>query len=122
MSNAHQESIKDNLYLVPNLNLDTKGLRILRSGLLLGEQKKNRFEPSGALALALTSKECKNIINLTAEDARVIKYLKGETIDTKDIKSKDGLALICVDGYPLGFVKVSKGVCKNKYPKGWIYR
>ncbi|MBQ0064526.1 MAG: RsmB/NOP family class I SAM-dependent RNA methyltransferase [Firmicutes bacterium] len=122
MKDAHQESIKDNLYLVPNLNIDTKGLRILRSGLLLGEQKKNRFEPSGALGLALTMKECNNCINLKAEDTRVIKYLKGETIDTKDLKPKDGLALICVDGFPLGFAKVSKGVCKNKYPKGWIYR
>lgn len=120
--NAHQETIKDNVYLVPDLSIDTKGLRILRSGLLLGEQKKNRFEPSGQLALALTMDCCKNVINLKADDPRVIKYLKGETIDTKDIKSKDGYALICVDSFPLGFAKVSKGSCKNKYPKGWIYR
>lgn len=57
------------------------GLRIMRNGLLLGEMKKNRFEPSQALAMALQMSEYDKIINLPASDERVVKYLKGETLD-----------------------------------------
>ena len=39
------------------------GLRIMRNGLLLGEMKKNRFEPSQALAMYLKRKEYPYILN-----------------------------------------------------------
>lgn len=94
-----------------------KGLRILRNGLLLGECKKNRFEPSQALAMALKKGEFSNCINLCHDDARVVKYLKGETIEA-DSPSK-GWQLICVDGFPLGFGKASGTTIKNKYLAGW---
>ena len=47
------------------------------------------------------------MIDLPLEDERVMKYLKGETLDVEDlVKPKDkGWYLICVDGYPLGFGK-----------------
>ena len=48
---------EDRLYLLPEGLPDLSGLRILRSGLLLGEIKKNRFEPSQALACALKKSE-----------------------------------------------------------------
>ena len=57
------------------------GLRIMRNGLLLGEMKKNRFEPSQAVAMALQMSEYDKIINLPASDERVVKYLKGETLE-----------------------------------------
>lgn len=94
-----------------------KGLRILRSGLLLGECKKNRFEPSQALAMALKKEEFPSCIDLPREDVRVIKYLKGETIETDE--PKKGWQLICTDGYPLGFGKASGTAVKNKYLAGW---
>ena len=99
-----------------------KGLRLLRTGLLLGEFKKNRFEPNQALAMHLKSDEFKQTIHLDVNDDRVIKYLKGETIDVSDIDTKTkGWVLVCVHDFPLGFGKITKGVIKNKYAKGWRY-
>ncbi|HCL01111.1 MAG TPA: SAM-dependent methyltransferase, partial [Lachnoclostridium phytofermentans] len=109
---------EDRLYLLPKDLVDLKGLRILRSGLLLGEMKKNRFEPSQALACALKASEYDNIYNLSSDDADAIRYLKCESIEIKK-ECKDGWLLVCVDGYPLGFGKYSKGNFKNKYLPGW---
>ena len=47
----------EKIYLMPEGLPELSGLRILRSGLLLGEMKKNRFEPSQALACALKKEE-----------------------------------------------------------------
>lgn len=98
-----------------------KGVRFLRTGLLMGELKKNRFEPSQALAMSLKMEEYGNVINLPANDERIIRYLKGETIDVDELVSpKDqGWYLICVDGFPLGWGKLNRGTLKNKYLPGW---
>lgn len=112
---------QDKLYIEPNTCLDSKGLRVLRSGLYLGEYKHSKFEPSQALAMALTKDEYKNILNFDLNDDRVIKYLKCETLDVKD-KYVSGYVLVCVDGYPLGFGKVDKGILKNKYPANYRYQ
>ena len=58
-----------------------KGIRFLRTGLLLGELKKKRFEPSQAFAMNLKKEEYEHIIALPASDERIIKYLKGETLE-----------------------------------------
>lgn len=108
----------DRVYLLPEGIVDIKGLRTLRSGLYLGEMKKNRFEPSQSLANALTMEEYDNVYNMSADDEDVIRYLKCESIEIKK-PCKDGWVLICVDGYPLGFGKYSKGNFKNKYLPGW---
>lgn len=113
------EISSDKLYYIPESFPSVKGLRILRCGLYVGEIKKNRFEPSQALAMALKADEFDNCLNFTADDNRVIRYLKGETIEYEDLSVKDGYALICVDGYPLGFGKANKGILKNKYLAGW---
>ena len=113
---------RDNkLYFEPNNNLDLKGLRILRSGLLLGEYKNDKFEPAHSLACALKYDEYKNTLNFSLDDDRVIKYLKCETLDVKD-KYVDGLVLVCVDKHPLGFGIVNKGILKNKYPSNYRYK
>lgn len=110
---------EERLFLLPEGIADLKGLRILRSGLLLGEMKKNRFEPSQALASALKISDYSNVYNLSATDEDVIRYLKCESIEVKDEKVKDGWVLICVDGFPLGWGKLSRGSFKNKYLPGW---
>ena len=60
-------------------------------------------------------------ILLSKGASRVIKYLKGETILTDDMTGpkEKGWYLVCVDGYPLGFGKLSGGTLKNKYLPGW---
>ena len=106
-------------YMVPDDLPDLKGLRILRSGLLLGEQKKARFEPSQALACALKCEEYDNVYNMSADNQDVIRYLKCESIDIDDDSVKDGYVLVACDGFSLGFGKLKKGSFKNKYLPGW---
>ena len=97
------------------------GLRFLRSGLYLGELLKKRFEPSQAFAMALKKEEYASVIDLPAEDERVIRYLKGETLEIEDGEStrQEGWQLVCVDGYPLGWGKLIRGTLRNKYFSGW---
>ncbi len=109
---------EDRLYLLPEGIPDLKGLRVMRSGLLLGEMKKNRFEPSQALACALSKDEYDAIYDMEVEDEDVIRYLKCETITAKT-PVKDGFVLVCVGGFPLGWAKAQKGTLKNKYLAGW---
>ncbi len=119
MDHAELTKIKDKVYLIPNTEVDMKGLRVLRSGLLIGEEKKNRLELSGPFALAL--QDANNSIHFSQADDRVMRYLRGETLQIKDFDVKDGWCLVCINEYPLGFGKVSGGQLKNKYPKAWIY-
>lgn len=97
------------------------GLRFLRSGLYMGELLKKRFEPSQAFAMVLKKEEYASAIDLPAADERVIRYLKGETIEIGDGESgrPDGWQLVCVDGYPLGWGKLIRGTLRNKYFSGW---
>ena len=96
------------------------GLRYLRTGLLLGTCKKERFEPSQALAMALSAHSYPDTLDLLADDPRILRYLKGETIEhTEDEPLKKGWVLICVDGMALGWAKYAGGVLKNKYYPGW---
>ena len=93
----------------------------MRGGLLLGELKKNRFEPSQALAMVLKMSDFFNIINLPVSDERVVRYLKGETVDVPEFSetTENGWTLFCVDGYPLGWGKYNGTALKNKYLAGW---
>ena len=60
-----------------------------------------------------------NEVNLTSSDDRVLRYLKGETIEASDQKIKNGYVLVLVDEYPLGWAKNTNGTLKNKYLSGW---
>ena len=120
-SKGYFRILSDKVYFIPQGYEVNKKIRYLRSGLYIGEVKKKRFEPSQALAMILKMAEFKAVVNLAASDIRVIKYLKGETIDVSDSKdlSEKGWQLICVDGYSLGFGKLQRGILKNKYYQGW---
>lgn len=105
----------ENLYSLPEGVPELKGLRILRSGIHLGSFKKNRFEPNHALALTLKYGEAIRNVSLKSESNEVLSYLKGDTLTT-DVK--DGWCVVNVDGYSLGWGKISRGILKNHYPKG----
>lgn len=109
---------EDRVYYMPKDLPDLKGLRILRQGLLLGEIKKLRFEPSQALANALYRKDYDKILNLSSSDTNAIRYLKCEAIEPEG-SFEDGWYLVCVDGFPLGWSKIAKDNFKNKYLPGW---
>lgn len=108
--------IKDKVYLAIEDAPDLTGLRVVRSGLLIGELKNKRFEPSHALTLAYEKEMFKQFINLEVDDINVIKYLKGETLL---IDAPKGYNVIGVEGHPLGWVKSNNGTLKNQYPPHW---
>ncbi len=97
------------------------GLRTLRTGLYLGELLKKRFEPSQAFAMVLKKEDYASVVDLPASDSRVLRYLKGETLELEAGESSrpEGWQLVCVDGYPLGWGKLIRGTLRNKYFFGW---
>ncbi len=107
----------DYLFYIPEYSSPDNQLRYLRTGLLLGNVKNNRFEPSQALAMNLKLSEWDNPLVLSRDDERIYRYLKGETIASDD--SYKGYRLLCMEKYPLGFIKQDGNRCKNKYLAGW---
>ena len=107
------------VYYLPEGTVLDRSLHYIRTGLLLGRVRNERFEPSQAFAMQLHFTDWKNPLNLKLEDDRVLKYLKGETIEADD--TEEGYRLLCVDGHPLGWIKQSGTRCKNKYYPGWRY-
>ena len=120
-SDGYFKIINDKIYFLNNNIEIHKSIRYLRTGLYIGLLKRNRFEPSQALAMNLKAYEFASSIDLNVADIRTIKYLKGETIDVSDcpVTNLKGWQLVCVEGYPLGFGKLANGTLKNKYYQGW---
>jgi len=85
----------------------------------MGRMRNDRFEPSQALAMELDASEWDDPLDLPLGDERVMRYLKGETIEADD--TGEGYRLLCVDSHPLGWIKQSGTRCKNKYYTGWRY-
>lgn len=130
----------EQLYLGPANMPSLRGIKTLRCGLHLGTLKKNRFEPSHALALALSPGEVGQFIDLSSESGRAGRYICGETISIqtdgpvrmagagadgqtesigeKPAENPKGWCLVCVDGFSLGWGKITGDVIKNHYPKG----
>jgi NOL1/NOP2/sun family putative RNA methylase len=106
----------EQIYQVPEGLPPFDGLRVLRPGLHLGTLKKNRLEPSHALALALRPDQVKMTADLPADDPAALSYLNGNTLSV-DPELK-GWTLVTVDGYSLGWGKAASGTLKNHYPKG----
>ena len=105
----------EQLYAITENMPALKGLKVLRPGLHLGTMKKNRFEPSHALALALKPEEVVNTFDLKADSLEIRKYLSGQTFSAE---GKKGWYLITVEGYSIGWGKLTGGIMKNHYPKG----
>ena len=100
------------LYWAPAETPDLRGVKVLRPGLELGEEKKDRFEPAHALALWLH--DCANMHIVTAESRQITAYMHGEVIPC----DRKGWCLVTVDGYSIGWGKGDGKVLKNHYPKG----
>jgi len=109
----------EQLYYIPAPQLDWDGLKVVRTGLHLGTVKKNRFEPSHALALAAKPGDVRLTADFSAADDAVIRYLRGESLPRE---GDHGWTLVTVDGFPLGWAKQADHQLKNHYPKGlrWV--
>lgn len=105
----------DHLHALPAGLPDLHGLRVTQPGWHIGYLRKDRFEPSHALALTLSAADFVRTLDLPAADSRLSAYLRGETLASE---GEDGWLAVCVDGFPLGWGKRVKGVIKNHYPSG----
>lgn len=121
IKNSRLVMFGEQLYRLPDMEVDIKGLKVQRAGLHVGEFKKQRFEPSHSLALALKYSEAKNVVKLTCDDPQTTGFFNGQSVmlsDGQAAECKKGWALVCVDGYPAGWGKVNGAQVKNHYPKG----
>ena len=104
------------LYLAPKGLPGLSGLSVLRTGLHLGTMKKDRFEPSHSLALALNADNVRRKLDLSSDSAEVMSFIGGQTL--RYPQKDPGWYIVTVDGYTLGWAKYAGGVFKNHYPKG----
>ena len=94
--------------------LKTKGLKVIRQGVLLGEIVKNRFEPAHSFYLCANwIHQYRHTIDLDLE--QVDQVLHGYEIETASSK---GYVALCYRGIPFGFGKSDGRRVKNKIPKG----
>ena len=105
-------SFGEKLYWTPVELPELRRLKVMRPGLELGELKKERFEPSHALALWL--KTAARTCALGAGSKELAAYLHGETIPS----CQRGWCLILADSYAIGWAKGDGNCLKNHYPKG----
>jgi NOL1/NOP2/sun family putative RNA methylase len=105
----------DRLYYVPDNMPDTKGLRVSVPGILLGNFKKDRFEPAHPLVAFLKPGQANKTLELSSDSPEMAAYLRGETLPGE---GKPGWTLITADGWPLGWGKCVQGMVKNHFPRG----
>lgn len=104
----------ENIYLLPKDCPNLEGLKVLRTGLMVGNIKKDRMEPAHSLALAMNALDAARAVEVSTEAAA--SYIEGLSIPCDP--SLKGWVLVCTKGYSLGFGKASGGMIKNHYPKG----
>ena len=105
----------DQVRLLPHELPDCDGLGVLSAGVAVATICKNRLEPSHSIYIASRMSNCRQFINLTPADPRLISFLHGEEIACENCT---GWTAVCVAGIPVGFGKASNGRLKNRYPKG----
>ncbi len=105
---------KDFSYIVKDAYFIKKDVNYLSIGVRVGQDRKKYFDLNHYLFSSFGSKFNKQV-NLDFSDARVKKYLRGETLD---IIGSDGYGALLISGCALGGYKISDGKFKNLYPKG----
>ena len=105
-------SFGNTLYWAPPAMPDLHGLKVLRPGLELGEEKQGRFVPAHALALYLHT--ASRVLDVAPDSGEIAKYLHGDVIPCEAV----GWCLVTVGGYAIGWGKGDGKMLKNHYPKG----
>ncbi len=105
----------DQVRLLPHGLPDCTGLGVLSAGVAVATICKNRLEPAHSIFIASRADDCRQRIELSPTDPRIIAFLHGEEIACE---GQQGWTAVCVAGIPVGFGKASNGRLKNRYPKG----
>lgn len=100
-----------NFYLACNIDVPRETRSV---GVAVGSVQKGRVIPHHNFFTAYGSL-FKRQIRLDIGDARVLRYLHGESIETE---LENGFAAVLIGGAAVGGAKISGGEAKNYYPKG----
>lgn len=103
----------DDLYQVPLAPELWRGLKVLRPGWWLGSVRHGKFNLDHALAMALRPGDVTAQVTLTVDDPRLVKFFRGGFWADD---GPDGVVLVTVDGFPLGWAKRRDGRCRSRYP------
>ena len=111
---AFNYTVKDDkVYFSSQPLFQWKG-RIVRQGILIGEIRKNRFEPAHHGYMSIYLKDIhKQKVELSNTEAET--FLRGESVQLRDVK---GYAALTYKGHIIGFGKGDNRQIKNHFPKG----
>ena len=101
--------------LLPHNLPSCNGLGVLCAGVAVATVCKNRLELAHSICLASHIENCRQYVDLSLTDTRLIAFLHGEEIACE---GQSGWTVVGVNGIPIGFGKASNGRLKNRYPKG----
>ena len=87
---------------------------VFSCGITIGEIKKGYILPHHQFFMGM-GKCFRRKIELSADDERLNRYLRGEEIS---VDCENGWAAVLVNGCAVGGAKVVSGTAKNHYPKG----
>lgn len=112
-------ALDNRVYLLPEGEQPRAGLRYLRTGLLLGEDRHGRFVPSQALAMAASRGSFPSRVDLKQDDT--MRYLKGETVRPQEafMTGTDGIVLVTWNEFPLGWARRQNGSLRNMLNPAW---
>ncbi|SFG57423.1 RsmF rRNA methyltransferase first C-terminal domain-containing protein [Oribacterium sp. WCC10] len=120
-----ETKVKDQIYLVPKVLPDLRGLKFFRTGILKATDLTRRIEPEHSLTHAMSihdDKELKHfdftVCDYSSGDPRTEQYLKGLQIPAPQDISGKGWCVVSCDGVALGLGKLVNSQIKNHYPKG----
>ena len=120
-----EKKLKDQIYLIPDILPDLRGLKLLRSGVLKATDLKKRIEPEHALTHAIHIHDERelsqfefSVCNYSSSEPYPDQYLKGLQIPAPEGVEKKGWCIVACDGLALGLGKIVNGQIKNHYPKG----
>lgn len=104
------------LHLMPPGYEYRQDLRIIKTGLYLGIEEHQKFEPAQSLIMAMKWDDLVRRESFSLRDPLLIRYLKGETLP---VEGDRGYIALGVEEFPLGWGKLNEYGLKNLYPKGW---
>ena len=108
-------ALRDTIYLAPDFPTPSYG--VFAAGVAIGTLTKGRIVPHHQFFSAYGT-IFRRQLQLSADDARVARYLAGEELAAPELSGQDGFAAVLFEGSTLGGGKAVGGRLKNHYPKG----
>lgn len=101
----------DNYYVIPDININLKGLNVVSIGTLMGSIQKGTFKIAHEFYHSYSELFD---IHIDLNKDQIKDYLKGYELD---LENSSGICVVTHLGIPLGGGKIAGGRLKNYYPK-----